>query len=153
MSDRIHTFVGPYSFRCLVGHQIYYPAEYLVLLYVLEVHTMKIGQHFLGMLYIRHPVGYQIQYLAFAGYPANSLLRRNDCCLTYMNYSSVLLSYITVIPERTMVLIVLGNSEIGAQESTEFCYLIYIRHLNRSRAVMDRINFPDKTYVPACEVI
>ena len=34
-----------------------------------------------------------------------------------------------------MVLILQGNSEIGAHVRSEIGYLIYLRHLNRSRAV------------------
>ena len=39
------------------------------------------------------------------------------------------------LPLKTMVLIVDVNSEIGAQVSRHFCYLICLRHLISSEAV------------------
>ena len=50
---------------------------------------------------------------------------------------------------QTMVLILDGNSEIGAQVRSNLCYLIWLRHLIRSRAVKNRIFFIRK-YVFSC---
>ena len=47
---------------------------------------------------------------------------------------------------RTMVLISIGISVIGAQVRSNPFYLICLRHLIRSRAVTNRISSPKKTY-------
>ena len=43
--------------------------------------------------------------------------------------------YTDPTPARTMVLILYGNSEIGAHVRTNFRYLICLRHMIRSKAV------------------
>ena len=50
----------------------------------------------------------------------------------------------------SMLLILGGNSEIGAQLRSNLCYLICLRHLIRSREVTDLIFFfSEKTYFPS----
>ena len=45
-----------------------------------------------------------------------------------------------------MVFILDGNSEIGAHIRGDFCYLICLTHLIRSREVTDLIFYLEKTY-------
>ena len=50
-----------------------------------------------------------------------------------------------------MVLILEGNSEIGAQVRSNPYYFIYIRHSIRSRTVTNRVSFPKRPIFPhAC---
>jgi len=50
-----------------------------------------------------------------------------------------------------MVLILDGNSEIGAHVRSKPCYLICLRHLIRSKAVSKRIfSISKNTYFPSC---
>ena len=46
-----------------------------------------------------------------------------------------------------MVFIYDGNSEIGAQVRSNLCYLIYLRHLMRSRGVTNRFFFSHKNFL------
>ena len=46
---------------------------------------------------------------------------------------------------RSLVLILDGNTEIGAHVKSNLCYLISVRHFIRSRTVTNRIFFSDKT--------
>ena len=55
--------------------------------------------------------------------------------------------YSVQIP-KVMVLILDGNSEIGAHVGWNICYLIWLRHLIRSRAVRNRIFFLKKDQFP-----
>ena len=47
---------------------------------------------------------------------------------------------------HTMVLILDGNSEIGAQVKSNFCYLIFLRHLVGSRVATNSIVFSKKAF-------
>ena len=52
---------------------------------------------------------------------------------------------------QAMVLILDGNLEIDALEGcNNLCYFIRVRHLNRSKAVTNRIVFSEQTYFPSC---
>ena len=62
----------------------------------------------------------------------------------YFCISALLLLMIS----RIMVLILDGNSKIGAHIRNTICYLICCRHLIRSRAITNLI-FSEKTYFPA----
>ena len=44
----------------------------------------------------------------------------------------------------TIVLTLDGNSDIGAFERSNVCYLIFVWHLLRSRAVINHIFFKEK---------
>ena len=48
------------------------------------------------------------------------------------------------------LLILDGISEIGAYVRSNLCYLICLRHLNRSREVTNSIFLSEKTYFPSC---
>ena len=45
----------------------------------------------------------------------------------------------------TPMVLILGNSEIGAHVKSSLCYLICLRHLIRSRAITSQIFFSKKT--------
>ena len=45
-----------------------------------------------------------------------------------------------------MVLIINGNSEVGAHARSNLCNLIYLRHLTKLRAVTNSGSFHRKTY-------
>ena len=49
-----------------------------------------------------------------------------------------------------MVLILDGNQEISMHERSNLSYLTCLRHLNRSRAVTNRIITYEKAYLPSC---
>ena len=57
---------------------------------------------------------------------------------------------LSVLKVTIMVLILDGNSEIGAQVRSNLCYLICLKHLIRNKAVSNRVIFSEKTYVPLC---
>ena len=55
-------------------------------------------------------------------------------------------TYASTLPPTLSMVLIDGNSEIGAHVRSNLCYLICLRHLIRSRAVTNRISISEKTY-------
>ena len=56
----------------------------------------------------------------------------------------------SVFPPDFMLLILDGNSEIGAHLRNNLYYLIRLRHFNNSREFIIRDFFPENIYFAAC---
>ena len=131
------------------------------LLYVQEVLTKfivsyyKKGQDFLdrqyqctfqlsSYLYLFLPPlfsGVSIYQSLFRHYMSTHLAGRASTTYTLSNLFSSLIS---------MVFLLDGNSVIGAHVESNLCYLKCLRHLIRSRAVINRMFFSKETYFPSC---
>ena len=77
--------------------------------------------------------------------------RRTQGMQNYLwSYPNITFSSSNIFNIWFMVLKLYGNSEIGAHIMSNLCYLTWLSHLIRSRAVTYLLFFPEKTYFPSC---